>query len=123
MRDGILKRTDRHPEVRKRREERKRAEPDMERIELSADRALHRIDGTWYALVDMWVTRRRLANGPVFDVARRAYIQLGPGVDNDAGWYWYRRENPDRRYAVAKRQLSRRELRRHGLENRAEDED
>jgi hypothetical protein len=151
-RDGILKRTDRLPEARKRREERKRAKPDVECIEISAMRALQRIDRISYevalaplpkpeyrlraelervtlqrshgtrSVVDMWVTRRRLANGPVFDVARRAHIQLGPGVDNDTGWYWYRRDYPDRRYAVAKRQLSRRELRRHGLEN-ADDED
>jgi hypothetical protein len=151
-RDGILKRTDRLPEVRKRRGARKRAKPTVERIELSPTRALHRIDGIWFevklaplpepkyelmgkieratlkrgygerAVGEMNVTRRRLANGPVFDVARRAYIQLGPGFDDDTGWYWYRRDHPDRRYAVAKRQLSRRELRRHGLENETEDE-
>jgi hypothetical protein len=151
-RDGILKRTDRLPEVRKRREERKRAKPDVERIELSATRALHRIDGIWYEVVlaplpkpeyrlraelervtlkrsygarpvvEMWVTRRRLANGPVFDVARRVYVQLGPAVDDHSDWRWYRRDHPERRYAATKRQLSRKELRRHGLENRSDDE-
>jgi hypothetical protein len=152
-RDGILKRTDRLREVRKRREARKREKPPVERIELSATRALHRIDGIWYdvtlaplpepeyrlsaerervtlkrsdgsrADVEAWVTRWRLANGSVFDVARRAYVPLGPSIDKDFAWYWYRRDYPDRRYAVAKRQLSRKELRRHGLTNRSDDQD
>jgi hypothetical protein len=151
-RDGILKRTDRLPEVRKRREARKHAKPAVERIELSRTRALHRIDGIWYevalaalpkpeyrlqaelervtlkrsqgtrSVVDMWVTRRRLANGPVYDVARRVYVQLGPAVDNAWDWRWYLRDHPERHYAVAKRQLSRKELRRHGLTNQADDE-
>jgi hypothetical protein len=151
-RDGILKRTDRLPEVRHRRRARNSAKPAVERIELSATRALHRIDGIWYEValaplpepeyrlsaerervalkrsfgtrpvVEMWVTRRRLANGPVFDVARRVHIPLGPAIDKDWAWCRYRRDYPDRRYAVTKRQLSRKELRRHGLANQAYDE-
>jgi hypothetical protein len=151
-RDGILKRTDRLPEARKWREARRREKPAVERIELSATRALHRINGIWYdvdlaplpaaryelsagrervtlkrshgtrPVVDMWVTRRRLANGPVFDVARRVHVPLGPAIDEHWAWYWYRRDYPDRRYAVAKRQLSRKELRRHGLTNEADEE-
>jgi hypothetical protein len=147
-RDGVLKRTDRLPEARRWREARKRANPPVERIELSAARELRRIDGIWYdvslaplpepeyrsmterervplkryqrnsQVVEMNITRRRLVSEPVFDIARRVFIPLGPAIDEHSGWRRYRRDHPDRRYAVAKRQLSRKELRRHGLENR-----
>jgi hypothetical protein len=150
-RDGILKRTDRLPEARQRREARKRANPPVERVELSSTRELRRIDGIWYdvsleplpepeyrsmteresvplkryqrnsPVVEMNVTRRRLVSAPVFDVARRVFISLGPAIDEHAAWRQYRRDHPDRRYAVAKRQLSRRELRRHGLENESDE--
>jgi hypothetical protein len=153
-RDGILKRTDRLPEVKARRlQERKRRKRSIvERVELSPTRELRRLHGIWYELtlaplpepeyelfvevqnvpvrrykrnsplVEMEVLTRRLVSRPVFDVATGRAVSAGPGVDTEATWRWYRRDHPDRRYAVAKRQLSRRELRRHGRVNRFEDE-
>jgi hypothetical protein len=47
-RDGILKRTDRIPEARKRREARKPKKTVVERIELASLRELRRIAGIWY---------------------------------------------------------------------------
>jgi hypothetical protein len=93
-RDGILKRTDRLPEVRKRRDARKREKPPVERIELASLRELSRIRGIWY------------------DVT----LEFLPE-------YLITPNHPERRYIVAKRQLSKKELRRHGLENRSDDED
>jgi len=46
-------------------------------------------------------------------------IEVGPSIDDARSWDIYRRANPDRHYATAKRVLSRRELRRHGLTNTA----
>jgi hypothetical protein len=153
-RDGILRRTDRLPDVRVRR--RKEAEQHnrlvSERVELSDTSELRRIDGMWYAVslaplpepeyqpvtglqrvalkpydrnspvVEMEVMQRRLVSPPVFDAVRQVSVRLGPEIDEEAAWRQYRRDHPDRRYAVAKRQLCRKELQRHGLENRAEDE-
>jgi hypothetical protein len=146
-RDGILKRTDRLPAVRKRAKAGSSVIPPVERIELSSTRELRCIDGIWYDIslaplpepeyrpitemerialkryqrnipvVEMEVTRRRLVSPPVFDVARRRLISLGPAIDEEAAWRHYRRENPDRRYAVTKQQLSGKGLRWHGLEN------
>jgi hypothetical protein len=49
-------------------------------------------------------------------------IEAGPAIDEGTAWQDYRRRHPDRRYAVAKRVLSRGELRRYGLSNaQAED--
>ena len=92
-RDGILKRTDRLPEARKQRETRKRRKPAVERIELSALRELRRIAGIWY------------------DVS----LEFLPE-------YLITPNHRERRYIVAKRQLSKKELRRHGLENQSDDE-
>ena len=61
----------------------------------------------------------RLITPPVRDVTSGAMIEVGPAIDNEQGWATYRRERPDRRYATTKRVLSRRELRRYGLENTA----
>jgi hypothetical protein len=93
-RDGILKRTDRLLEVRKRREARKREKSLVERIELSSLHELRRIKGIWY------------------DVLLEFLPEYLPTTVN----------NPDRRYVVAKRQLSKKELRRLGLTNEAEDQ-
>jgi hypothetical protein len=149
-RDGILKRTDRLPDVRKRTKAGSSVIPPVERIELSSTRELRCIDGIWYDIslapllepeyrpitemerialkryqrnslvVEMEVTRRRLVSPPVFDVARRRLIALGPAIDEEAAWRHYRREHPDRRYAVTKRQLSGKALRRHGLGNQVD---
>ena len=60
---------------------------------------------------------RRLVSPPVRDVATGALIAVGPAIDDLASWKHYRYEQPNRSYAVAKRVLSRRELRRHGISN------
>ena len=44
-------------------------------------------------------------------------IAAGPNTDDEASWRSYRLGQPDRYYAIAKRVLSRRELRRHQLSN------
>ena len=62
----------------------------------------------------------RLITPPVRDMAIGAMIEGGPTIDDAQSWAAYRREQPDRRYATAKRALARRELRRHGLELHAE---
>lgn len=67
--------------------------------------------------VEVAIDVRRLVSPPVRDVATGALMAIGPAVDDPAKWKVYRYEQPDRRYAVAKRALSRRELRRHGLAN------
>ena len=61
---------------------------------------------------------RRLMSPPVRDVATGQLIEVGPACDDPDSWSRYRLARPERRYAVAKRVLSRRELRRHGLTNR-----
>jgi hypothetical protein len=55
---------------------------------------------------------------PVRAAAAGWLVPLGPPIDDAASWEAYRRDHSDRRYAVAKRALSRREFRRHGLSNR-----
>jgi hypothetical protein len=59
----------------------------------------------------------RLITPPVRDVASGAMIEVGPVIDDAESWAAYRRERPGRRYATAKRALSRAELRRFGLKN------
>jgi hypothetical protein len=44
-------------------------------------------------------------------------ITAGPATNDEASWSSYRRGQPDRYYSIAKRVLSRRELRRHRLSN------
>jgi hypothetical protein len=63
------------------------------------------------------LTIRRLTTPAVQDVVTNAMIQAGPAVDNEAEWKAYRNAHPDCRYAVAKRVLSHRASRRHGLSN------
>ena len=151
-RDGILKRTDRLPEVKARRRQQRQQKSALERIELSKTCQLRRMNGIWYeitlaplpepeyelfvqvrnvhfrryklngSLTENEVSTQRLVSPPVFDVATGQAVYAGPEIDTETAWRWYRRDHPDRRYAVAKRQLSRRQLRRHGLENRTDDE-
>jgi hypothetical protein len=45
------------------------------------------------------------------------WIAVGPEVDDADDWARYRRDHPRRVYAIAKRVLSRSELRRFGLSN------
>jgi hypothetical protein len=63
------------------------------------------------------VTVHQLITGAVQDAVTGRLVLAGPEVDEDKAWQAYRRENPTRTYASAKRQLNRTELRRHGLQN------
>jgi hypothetical protein len=67
--------------------------------------------------VEVEMDARRLVSPPVRDIATGELIAVGPAIDDVGSWKRYRYERPDRRYAVAKRALSRRELRRHGISN------
>lgn len=143
--DGLLKRTDALPEVKALR--RRRREPVApSRIALAPDRELRRIGGIWYELtlaplpepgyrstrrvvkvplkvrpgsrvVEQEMVARHLITPPVQDAASGALVPVGPETDDPQAWAKYRSEHPDRRYAVAKRTLSRTELRRHGVRN------
>jgi len=68
-------------------------------------------------IVEIEMEVRRLVTPAVRDVATGAMIAAGPNTDDEASWRSYRRGQPDRYYAIAKRVLSRRELRRHQLSN------
>jgi hypothetical protein len=59
----------------------------------------------------------QLVTPAVRDVVTGEAVTAGPEVDDHDSWRRYRQDRPERVYAVAKRQLSRRELRRHGLRN------
>ena len=128
-----------------RRAERDRPKPPADRIPLGAKAELRRIDGLWYEIrlaplpepvyvpvtetrkvalrpwrpnprvVEIRQVERRLTTPPVLDVVSGEYIHVGPGLDEPRAWQRYRADHPDRRYAVAKRRLSRAALRRHGL--------
>jgi hypothetical protein len=132
--------------ARQRRTKQRAPEPAC-RIPIAGDRELRQIRGIWYEVqlaalpdpeyqpcpevrkrplkpynrcspvVEVALIVRRLITPAVRDVAANAVIEVGPPIDDEAGWNAYRRAQPDRRYAVAKRVLSRRELRRHGLTN------
>jgi hypothetical protein len=67
--------------------------------------------------IEIEVTVRRLVTPGVRDIVSGRAVSLGPETDDERAWKEYRRTQPDRRYAVGKRALSRRELRRHGLRN------
>ena len=144
---GLLCRTDWLPEVKARhRREKQRPSPPLDRIPLTRDRELRLIGGIWYEVqlsprpapeyrpfreiqkrplkpwdrrspvIEVELTVRRLATPAVRDVVK-GLVEVGPPIDDEAGWKAYHRAQPDRRYAVTKRALSRRELRRHGLGN------
>jgi hypothetical protein len=152
--DGILKRTDRLPEEKARRRARRNPPPrPIDRVPLTADRELRRVDGFWYELrlapmpdpvyravverrrvplkpfhrrsptVEIEVTARRLVGPSLRDAATGRPVEVGPEIDERRAWNEYRRRHPDRRYAVAKRRLGKSELRRHGLHDRAPEDD
>ena len=60
---------------------------------------------------------RQLVTPAILDVVTGAAVPCGPEVDDAVGRKRYAATNPQRVYATAKRQLSKRELRRHGLSN------
>jgi len=131
----------------RRRAMRHRVPAPIERIQLAEDRELRVISGLWYELelaplpepvyrsfretrklrlkpydrkspiVEIEMEVRRLITPAVRDVATGAMIAAGPETDDEASWRNYRRGQPDHFYAIAKRVLSRRELRRHRLSN------
>lgn len=140
-RDGILKRTDRLPEVKALR---RAPAPVRERIRvpLGPDRELRRIRGLWFEvriaplpraeyelvavtrqvkrqgrMVDISVRIRRLVTAPVYDAVAGRWIPVGPEVDDYRGRAEFLARNPDGVYAIGKRTLSRAELRRHDLVN------
>jgi hypothetical protein len=78
-------------------------------------------DGRQSPVVEIEMEVRRLITPATRDVATGAMIAAGPEIDDEAGWRTYRSERPDRRYAVAKRVLSRRQLRRHGVSGQRAD--
>jgi hypothetical protein len=146
--DGILKK-DPDGEGRARAARRRAAERPIERIGLDAMRELRLIDGIWYEIayaslpapvyktvverravrlrpfgwnspvVEMDVEVRRLVSSPVYDVALKRWIPLGPREDGEAERRRWRSEygRLNGRYAVAKRQADGRTLRRHGIRN------
>jgi hypothetical protein len=131
----------------RRRRVRQRPTAPIDRLPLTDDLELRLIDGVWYEVglaplpspeyrpyretqkrrlksydprspvIEVDLTVRRLVTPAVRDVVTKSLVEAGPPIDDEAGWKAYRRAQPDRRYAVAKRALSRRELRRHGLSN------
>lgn len=145
--NGLLKRTDRLPEAKAKALRRARKAPHArpDRIILTPGLELRRINGLWFEVtmaalpapeyrayrelrrvplkysgartVEIEITVRRLASPGVWDVVSRVSVPLGPAIDEERAWAVYRRTWPDRRYAVAKRALAQRELRRHGLNN------
>jgi hypothetical protein len=150
---GLLCRTDQLPEERAfRRAMKRRPTPPCECIALADDRELRRIRGIWYEVqlaplpqpdyrpcrevqkrplkphgpsrvVEVEVTVRRITTQAVRDVVTYDLIEVGPGIDDWTAWQDYRRSHPDRRYAITKRVLSRRELRWHGVNNVATEEE
>jgi hypothetical protein len=149
--NGLLCRTDQLPEEKARqRAKRNRPAPPIDCIALAMDCELRLIDGHWFEVrlapvpepvyrscrelvelrrrrkfetraLEAEVDVRRLISPPVWDVAEKRMIAVGPVVDDLSSWSRYRRGRPDRRYAVSKRPLSTRELRRHGVHNMPED--
>jgi hypothetical protein len=136
---------------RRREAARSRRQRPADRIELSSTRELRRVAGIWYDItlaplpqpeyrssielrkvalkryqknsptIEMRVNVRRLISPAVFDLVTGRSIPLGPQADEELAWRDYRRNYPDRRYATAKRQLSKKELRRRGLANVEDD--
>lgn len=130
--DGILKRTADLPALRRKRRlaaERRRALQATTRIALAPDRELRQVDGIWYELLLATLPQpvyraeretRRLVTPPMRDALTGALRHAGPQEDTPLAWSEFRRSRRDSSYVTAKRQLSRRELHRHGLVNEAQ---
>lgn len=116
-------------------------------VELTENREMRLISGIWYEVrlapvpepefravpvvrrialkpytncgphLDVEIIERQLATPPVIDVVSGRSIPAGPRVDEAHERTVYRKDYPDRRYTIAKRQLSKAELRRYGLAN------
>lgn len=63
------------------------------------------------------VRLHQLTTPAVRDGVTGEAVPVGPEIDDHESWRRYRKDRPERVYAVSKRQLSGRELRRHGLSN------
>lgn len=143
--DGILKLNDRkkNRKVNRLREERERP---VTSVKLDEMRELKLIDGVWFEVeyapfptpqyadypevrqirrrpwdrkspvVEYEIVVRKLISAPVFDVVKRHHVNVGPHVDEEAVRKAWRNETSGR-YAIAKRQLSAKMLRHHGLVN------
>lgn len=143
---GILRRTDDLPKVRaaQRRPRLRNADSEKAPIRLSPLLELRCIAGVWYEVrlaplpepeyrPMMCAMKQRLkpkspervvevrlhqlVTSAVHDAVTGQAIPPGPEVTDHESWRRYRECHPERVYAIAKRQLSRGELRRHGLSN------
>ena len=75
------------------------------------DRLFHLFQGA-----NAELTVRRLAGPALRDVVTsRRPAEIDPEIGEQRAWAEYRRRHPGRRYAIARRPLSRAERRRHGL--------
>jgi hypothetical protein len=135
-RDGLLKRMERLAWARARVNRPAPLAP-VDRVSLTEDCELRRLRGLWFAVRlaplpkpeyrtvtrpargarDQAITVRQLVTPAVRDIVTGLAVCAGPEIDEPRGWAEHRRAHPSRTYAVSKRQLSRVELRRHGLAN------
>jgi hypothetical protein len=134
-------------EKRRRHARRNRQASPIEHVPLGKDNELRLINGQWYHVelaplpkaeycvrreiqtryrhpysarrgtYEVEVGVRRLVTPDVWDVVEERYIPVGPVLDDEKYWREYRRKYPATTYAAAKRTLSHRELRQHGLTN------
>lgn len=129
--------------------EHRRIPRPITRVALAGGRELRQIEGIWYELllaklpqpvyraeretrrvalkphrsvspiVESDITVRRLVTPPVRCALTGALRHAGPHEDTPEAWSEFRRRHRDPRYVIAKHQLGRRELHRHGLVNDA----
>jgi len=130
-----------------RKSKRNRAAPSIDHIPLGENDELRLIDGQWYTVklaplpeavyrvrreiqtrrrhpysaprdtYEVEVDVRTLITPDVWDVLEKRFIPVGPKIDDEENWQEFRQNRSSTMYAVAKRTLSRRELRRNGLTN------
>lgn len=137
-RDGVLKRTDRLDWYKALAKPRPAAA--IERVAVSDHREFRRLDGLWFEITLATLPSpeyrtvlrpaapspsgqareaavRQLVTPAVVDAVSGKAVCAGPELDDDRAWKAFRQAHPSRTYALSKRQLSRSELRRHGLTN------
>ena len=144
-RDGLLKRTARLGWAKADAKRSRPAAPD-DRVSLRADLELRCLDGLWFEVrmaplpapeyrTVMRTARippgapphakpremavRQLVTPAVHDIVSGRAVLAGPELDDPRRWAGHRKAHPSPTYAVSKRQLSRFELRQHGLANSA----
>jgi hypothetical protein len=116
-------------------------------VRLSPDLELRKLNGLWYAVqlatlpqpayrlvrrrtsepryagaprLEREVEVRHLVTPPVIDVVTGQLVHAGPEIDDEAHRKAFAAAHSDRRYACAKRQLSRAELRQHNVSNQGD---